>query len=170
MSVSHNESDGRPRHSPELDQTGRLYQSLKSVLGATLTRDYRMPEDEAEELVKQAVCQRLLQLSRTTGKGGPPPSEKENESWCVASICSRAATLYRQRFGPEGVPDTDRETASALELLRLRRAFESLPANEQEAVRLYCYEDWPLEAVAKEMKWSVKTTRLLIAKSLEKLR
>lgn len=159
MSVSRKESEG-PRHSPELDRTARLYASVTSTLGAALTRDFLMDGDEAEQLVDQAVC---LCLQANI-------AENERKPWCIATILAHAETVYRKRAGAPAPPDTARETERAREVVRLRRGLEQLPAKEQEAVRLYMYERWPIERIAEKLNWSVKTARRLIAISLKKLR
>ena len=159
MSVPRKESEG-PRHSPEVDQTVRLYQSVRADLGSVLTRDFLMAADEAERLVDEAIC-----VCLQTGI-----AEDKRRPWCIASILAQAEKVYRKRAAEEASAEIARKAERAREIVRLRRGLEQLPAKEQEAVRLYMYEGWPVEAIAEKLNWSEAAARRLIAIALKKLR
>jgi len=158
MSVSRNESEGR-RHSPELDnEIEHLHQSVVRVLGGTLTRDYLLSPDEAQELVQQAICTYLQ--ARPAG---------EAEPWVISVVCAHAEKLYRKRAGQQDVPDAAKESARIRDLLELLRRLEILAPDARTAVRLHA-QRWSDEDIAAEMNVTVKYVRLLVRELLKKLR
>lgn len=144
MTVSRNESEGLP-HSPELEESQRLYQSLTEVFGRTLTREFRLSEAEANDLLQQAVCG-YLQLTVPTS---------DPEMWLIEMVGLKAEALYRERLAP-------RE--------RTARGLQALPADAHKALELRFRHGWSYEDIAAELNVTVKYARHLVAAAARKLR
>ena len=156
MNPSSRDEAGRLRRYAEAENIAALYAKVGPFLLRLLTRQFAMPADEAEPLVRSIFL--IL-----------PDHVDDPRKWLMAAACNSARTWQGRRAGegttPAGPPGaTAEEIAAAHDLLSAPQA----TATEQglEAVRLRFHEFRTSAEIAAELDLSEFYAQRLIEKTL----